>query len=105
MSWQWAWETGQYVDGGAAVRKLRKRFAIKLVGTTKKQDGPRLSGNSARLVRTVLLSGDAEFICVDLSVFPPAGLEYGRLDGSRVPFCWERKLRHDFFHFYLMNLY
>ena len=35
-AWQWAWETGLYVDGGVAVRKLRK---VKLAGTTKKQDG------------------------------------------------------------------
>ena len=27
------------VDGGAAVRKLRKRHAVKLAGTTNEQDG------------------------------------------------------------------
>ena len=37
---QWTCETGLYVDDGAAVRKLRKRHAVKLADTTeKKQDG------------------------------------------------------------------
>ena len=35
---QWAWETGLYVDGGTAVRKLRKRHAVKLARTKEKQD-------------------------------------------------------------------
>ena len=36
LAGQWAWETGLYVDGGAAVRKLRKRHAVKLANTTGK---------------------------------------------------------------------
>ena len=35
---RWAWETGLYVDGGAAVRKLRNRHAVQLAGTTEKQE-------------------------------------------------------------------
>ena len=36
---QWAWETGLYVDGGAAVRKLRKRNVVKRESSTEKQTG------------------------------------------------------------------
>ena len=39
LAGQWAWETGLYVDGGAAVRKLRKRHAVKLADTTGKRNG------------------------------------------------------------------
>ena len=39
LAGQWAWETGLYVDGGAAVRTLWERHVVKLAGTTKKQDG------------------------------------------------------------------
>ena len=67
---------GLYVDGGAAVRKLRNRHAVKLAGTTEKRR-TLLSEHSAKLIRTVLLSRDVENICDDLLVFLPAGLENG----------------------------
>ena len=35
---RWALETGLYVDGGAAVRKLRKRHAVKLADSTGKRN-------------------------------------------------------------------
>ena len=39
MLGNWPGETRPNVDGGAAVRKLRKRHAVKLAGATEKQDG------------------------------------------------------------------
>ena len=38
---RWGWKTGLYVDGGAAVRKLRKQHAVKLADTAEnKTDTP-----------------------------------------------------------------
>ena len=39
LAGQWVWETGLNVDGGAVVRKLRKRHAVKRADTTEKQNG------------------------------------------------------------------
>ena len=39
LTGQWDWEQGLYVDGGAAVRKLRKRHAVKLADTAGKRNG------------------------------------------------------------------
>ena len=47
---------GLFIDGGAAVGKLRKRHGVKLAGTVERRTP--LYENSAMLVRTVLLSSD-----------------------------------------------
>ena len=39
LTWAVGMEKVLYVDDGAALRKLRKRHAVKLAGTTEKQDG------------------------------------------------------------------
>ena len=49
---------GLYVDGGAAVRKMKKRHALKLGGTTKKPRRTILCENSAGVVKTVILTSD-----------------------------------------------